>query len=156
MPSVTLQRVINAPVEEVWAAWDDYAHIDKFNPNLSNSHLLEGSEKSGLGAERQCNMSDGKNYIQERVVEYKKNERMKVEIFNGTFPLKSNFATIDMRQNGPRQTELTFTMEFVPKYGLLGRMMVPMMKPQFRKLLSGLLEANKDFVERGVVVSRPA
>ncbi|MGR3711764.1 MAG: SRPBCC family protein [Shimia sp.] len=156
MPHVSVQSTINAPIEKVWEAWDDYAHIEKFNPNLSRSFLLDGSQTTGLGAERQCTMTNGKNFIQERIVEYKPQQRMKVEIFDGTFPLKENFATIDMRQTGPNRTELNFKMEFVPKYGLLGRLMVPMMKPQFRKLLGKLIDANKAYVERGEVVGRAA
>lgn len=156
MPEVSVITIINAHVEEVWNAWDDYAHIEKFNPNLSRSFLLDGSQATGLGAERQCTLTDGKNYIQERIVEYRPNQRMKVEIFNGTFPLKDNYATIDMRQTGPNRTELHFKMEFEPKYGLLGRLMVPMMKPQFRKLLRKLIDANKAYIERGEVVARAA
>ncbi len=96
------------------------------------------------------------NFIQERIVEYKPNQKMKIEIFNGTFPLNDNFATIEMRQLSPNRTKLTFLMEFVPKYGLLGRMMVPIMKPQFRKLLGKMMDANKAYVERGEVVTRAA
>ena len=156
MPEITVQTTINASVEDVWKTWDDYGHIEKFNPNLSRSFLLDGSQTTGLGAERQCTLTDGKNYIQERIVEYKPNQRMKVEIFDGTFPLKENFATIDMRQTGPNRTDLHFKMEFVPKYGLLGRLMVPLMKPQFRKLLGKVVEANKAYVERGETVARAA
>lgn len=156
MPHVFLERVIEAPVTQVWATWDDYAHIEKFNPNLSRSFLLDGSKQSGLGAERQCTLTDGKNFIQERIVEYQPNQKMKIEIFNGTFPLNDNFATIEMRQMSPNRTELTFLMEFVPKYGLLGRMMLPIMKPQFRKLLGKMMDANKAYIERGEVVTRAA
>lgn len=156
MPNVTLIRLIDAPVSEVWTTWDDYAHIDKFNPNLSRSFLLGESQTTGLGAERQCTMSDGKNYIQERIVEYKENELLKIEIFNGTFPLKDNFATIEMREVGPRKTELSFSMDFVPKFGALGRMMVPLMKPQFKKMLGKMLDANKAYIERGEVVAHAA
>lgn len=156
MPQVILERVIEAPVEKVWETWDDYAHIEKFNPNLARSFLLDGSAQTGLGAERQCTLTDGKNFIQERIVTYTPNQQMKIEIFNGTFPLNDNFATIDMRQIGPNRTRLTFTMEFVPKYGLLGRMMLPIMKPQFRRLLGKMMDANKAYVERGEVVARAA
>jgi len=35
-------------------------------------------------------------------------------------------------------------------------MMIPMMKPQFRKMLQGLVDANAAFVERGEEVSLAA
>lgn len=156
MPEIILKKTIDAPVADVWASWDDYANIQKFNPNLAASYLVGDTQPTGLGAERQCDLTDGKNYIQERIVDYVPNRRMKVEIYNGTFPLNDNFATIEMRPLGPTRTELSFKMEFVPKYGLLGRMMVPLMKPQFRKLLGRLMDANKAFVEDGVEIMRAA
>ena len=54
------------------------------------------------------------------------------------------------------QTELTFTMQFTPKMGLLGRMMVPLMKAQFSKALGRLVDGNKAYVERGTTVAHAA
>ncbi len=156
MPHVTLTRTINAPVAEVWKTWDDFANIDKFNPNLKRSFLVEENGQTGLGATRQCDLEDGKNYIQERIVEYTPERKMAVDIYNGTMPLKSARAEIEMRATGPNRTELQFTMHFVPKFGLLGRLMVPMMKPRFRKLLGRLVDGNRAYVEDGVVIARAA
>ena len=156
MAKVIVTRIINAPVADVWAAWDDFGNIDRFNPNLKQSGLINGSARSGLGAERQCDLKDGKNYIQERVVDYQPERRMTVDIFNGSLPLKRAKATIEMTPQAVRRTELTFTMEFTPGMGLLGQLMVPMMKPQFRRMLSGLVDANKAYVERGEEVRRAA
>lgn len=156
MPNVTLKRIVDAPVAEVWASWDDYAHIDRFNPNLTRSFLINDSAATGLGAERQCDLADGKNFIQERVIDYVPERRMVVDIFHGTMPLKKARASIEMRPLRVNQTELTFTMEFTPKFGLLGLMMVPMMKMQFSKLLGKLIDANKDYVEQGIEIPRAA
>lgn len=156
MAKVVITRTIDAPVADVWAAWDDYGNIDRFNPNLSRSFLLDEGKETGLGAVRQCDLSDGKNYIQERVIDYVPNKRMAVDIYHGTLPLKQAKAIIEMKSLAPEKTELRFTMEFTPGMGLLGRLMVPMMKPQFRKLLTKLVEANKAFVERGEEVLRAA
>jgi uncharacterized protein YndB with AHSA1/START domain len=155
MAEVTIKRLINAPVEKVWESWDDFANIDQFNPNLNASFLINDSKKTGLGAERQCDLVDGKNYIQERIIDYVPNRRIVVDIYNGTLPLKRAKATIALRPVGG-QTELSFTMEFIPKMGVLGKMMVPLMKPQFRKLLTKLVEANKSFAETGQMVHRAA
>ncbi|MEX0284498.1 MAG: SRPBCC family protein [Paracoccaceae bacterium] len=156
MPNVTLKTEINAPVADVWRAWDDYANIDKFNPNLKRSFLLDETQATGLGATRQCDLEDGKNYIQERIVDYVPERRMVVDIYNGTMPLKSARAEISMRDLGQNRTELQFAMHFVPKFGLLGRMMVPMMKGQFRKLLGKMIDANRAYIEDGVVIARAA
>ncbi len=156
MASVTVTRVINAPLEKVWASWDDYANIDKFNPNLNRSFLIDNNGETGLGATRQCDLNDGKNFIQERIIGYTPLKKIKIDIYNGTMPLKRAEADIDLKPLGPNKTELNFTMDFTPKMGLLGRLMVPMMKPQFRKLLGKLVDGNKAYLENGVVIARAA
>ena len=156
MPEVTLIRTVNAPVARVWDSWNDFAHIDKFNPNLRRSFLIGGNGDTGLGATRQCDLADGKNYIQERIIEYVPERRMVLDIYDGTMPLKRAKATIEMRPLSADRTQLNFTMDFTPKMGLLGRLMVPLMKPQFRKLLGKLVDGNKAYVENGVVIARAA
>lgn len=156
MAKVEIKRTINAPVAKVWESWNDYGNIDKFNPNLNRSFLIEGSGETGLGAKRQCDLNDGKNYIQEKVIEYIPERRIAIDVYNGTMPLKRAIATADMKPLGANRTELTFTMEFTPKFGLIGRLMIPLMKPQFRKLLGKLMDGNKAFVEDGVVIARAA
>ncbi|MEO0458370.1 MAG: hypothetical protein AAF152_17565 [Cyanobacteria bacterium P01_A01_bin.114] len=41
------------------------------------------------------------------------------------------------------------TMEFEPKLGVVGKLMVPMMKPKFKGMLNALLAGNDAFVTRG-------
>ena len=41
MADVTVKRRIKAPVQEVFASWNnEFGDIYKFNPNLNSSHLL--------------------------------------------------------------------------------------------------------------------
>lgn len=150
MATVSVSRLIDAPIEKVWASWDDFGAIQRFNPNLNASFLINSSAPTGLGAMRQCDLSDGKNYIRERVIDYRPHERLTIDIYEGTLPMKSAEARFDFK---PRrgQTEVTMQMDFVPKFGLLGRLIVaPMMKPQLAKMMAKLLAGNADFVERGV------
>ena len=151
MPIVTVKTVINAPASKVWEAWDDFGNIDRFNPNVKRSFLIGGSADTGLGATRQCDLADGRNHIKERIVEYIPHRSMVVDIYAGTIPLKSATAAIQLRALGGIQTELTFTMDFVPKMGLIGRLLAPLMKPQFRKQISGLVNANRAFVEKAAL-----
>lgn len=147
MPKISVSSIIEAPISRVWDAWDDYGRIDQFNPNIIRSFLINNSASTGLGATRQCDLADGKNYIRERIIDYVPERRMVVDIYDGTIPLKSAIASIEMRPLGSMQTELSFTMEFTPKMGLIGRLLTPVMKPQFRKQISGLLTENRKFVE---------
>jgi len=147
LAEVIVKSVVHASVSEVWASWDDFGNIERFNPNLKKSFLIESSKKTGLGATRQCDFSDGKNYIQERIVEYIPQKKMVVDIYNGTVPLKSATAKIELNPMNNNTTQVIFTMNFVPKMGLLGRLLIPLMKPQFRKDISKLVDGNKAHVE---------
>jgi len=62
MATVTATKKIHAPVEKVFATWnDEYGDIYKFSPGLSHSELLETSPApSGKGALRHCDLVDGK------------------------------------------------------------------------------------------------
>lgn len=145
MPEVVVEHLVDATPDQVWKSWDDFGNINQFNPNLRDSFLL-GDQATGLGATRQCDLIDGKNHIKERIVDYIPNKRMVLDIYDGTMPLKSAQAMITLAPQGDK-TQVRMKMTFEPKFGILGAMMVPMMKPQFRKLLRGLLAGNAEFVE---------
>lgn len=149
MANVTVTRVMSAPIEQVWASWDDFGGIYKFNPNLNHSRLLEGSSTTGKGAKRQCDISDGKNWIREEVVGYVPGRSMKINIYEGTMPLKAAIATISFKRLGSERTEVTMAMDFEPKMGLLGKLMLPMMKPKFKGMLNNLLAGNDAYVSQG-------
>ena len=146
MARVSATHIVEAPAEEVWKSWDDFGNISKFHPALKGSHLLD-TQATGLGAKRQCDMKDGKNHIRERIVDYVPNERMVIDIYDGTMPLKEAVATLTLQSSGTDRTIVRMDMEFTPKFGLLGGLMTPLMKPQFRGLLTSLLEANAAYVQ---------
>lgn len=72
---------------------------------------------------------------------------MVVDIYDGTIPLKSATARIAMAPLTAGRTELTFSISFVPKLGLVGRLLGPLMKRQMRKQIGQLVAANRRFVE---------
>ena len=153
MAEITVKRTISAPLSEVWASWDSFGEIDRFNPNLKSSHLINNSSTTGEGAMRQCNLADGKNYIRERIVNYEPEKRMVIDIYEGTMPLKNATATLSFDRVDVDKTEVNMKMEFTPKMGILGKILIPVMKPQFRKMLNGLLAGNAAFIERGVIIN---
>ena len=156
MYEIVVTREINAPIDKLWDSWDDFANIDKFNPNLNRSFTINGTEATGLGAERQCDFSDGKNHIVERVMVYEPEKRLLVDIYDGTVPLKKAEGDFTFRKLGPARSSVTMTFRFIPKFGLLGRLMVPLIKAQFRPALGKLLDGNKAYLEDGVVIARAA
>lgn len=155
MNKVVVSTEVKAPVEALFKSWhDEFADIYKFNPNLSDSHLLTNSPvEKGLGAMRQCDMADGKNWIRERVTEFQENQKITVDIYEGSMPLKTAYAEISFKSLSATRSQTTMAIMFEPKLGWLGRMMVPMMKKQFSKMLQALLDANASYVETGKQVN---
>ncbi len=145
MAKIQLSQIVEATPEEVWKTWDDFGNIAAFHPALASSHLLAG-QPTGKGAMRQCNLKDGKNHIQERIIDYVPHRKMVVDIFDGTMPLRKAVATITLKPVGSN-TEVRMQLDFTPKFGLIGKLMVPMMKPQFRKMVGDLLAQNARHVE---------
>lgn len=148
MATAVNSRIVNAPVSEVWAAWDRFGEIDFFSKAVKKSYILPGGPSEGLGAMRHCDLSDGKNFLEEKVVEYIPLKRISYAVVNGSMPLKSAVARIDLKQVGPNQTEMIFTMDFEPSMGLIGKMMLPVMKPQFTKTLGRILDGYKAGIEK--------
>ena len=65
-------------------------------------------------------------------------------------------ATVTLRPVTHSKTEVTMSAAFEPKFGLLGKLMAPMMKRQFRSLLASVLAGNAAYVENGAAVPRAA
>lgn len=155
MPTITTKKIVNAPVEEVWESWDDFGNIDKFNPSINASRLL-GGDATGIGARRECDLKDGKNWVRERIVDYVPSKRLRIDVYETSMPIKKMVATLTFRSIADNQTEVAFTAEFEPKMGFLGKLMAPLMKRQFRPMLASMLDGNADYVESGVLVARAA
>ena len=138
MAEITVSQVVRVPLADLWQSWDRFDEIYRFNPVISQSPLLSGSATSGLGAERHCKHVDGKTYLKERIIGYRPEEHLVIDIYDANIPLKNAVVTMRIR--------------FTPKYGPIGWLMTPLIKMQFRKGLSDLLIANADFVENGVEI----
>lgn len=144
MPTITVTRKSKASAARVWDLMSDFGAIDAFNPTLKESHLLDGSCEIGLGAERQCTLKDGKNYIHERVVDWQEGRSYRIEVFGGTMPLEDIVAELAV-QPVDAGSILRMTMRYHPRWGLIGRLVEPvllrpMMRHTMRKVIGGLAE----------------
>lgn len=148
MAKASATRIIDAPIGKVWESWDNFGDIYVFNPNITKSHLLNSKISTGVGATRQCNFTDGKNHIKERIIGYEPEQSMTVDIYDGTVPLKRAVATISFSEVGLDRTEIKMEMDFIPKLGFLGKLMTPMMQKQFTKSIIALLAGNAAHVEK--------
>ncbi len=147
MVTITVQKVVDAPMNAVWESWDDYANIANFHPGVHSSYLLGKEKETGLGALRQCDFTDGKTFLKERISEYELHKKMTVDIYETNAPIKDAKADFEFDSVDLNQTRVTMTMVFTPKMGLLGKLLTPIMKKQFTKGLQGLLDGNAEYVE---------
>ncbi len=144
MNSVTTSRAINSPVGDVWALWADFGNVFEWHPFVSHSYLLgDADQPVGVGTRRQCDMTDGKNSVREEIVEFEPEQKMQVSVYEGTMPLKSALGTIRFSPLSGARTRLEIRMDFEPKFGLIGRLMAPMMRRQFRGMFTQMLETTE-------------
>ena len=70
--SFEVDRVIPRSAESVWkVVGDDFGAIANSHPNIVSSNYVNGTLKSGEGAERRCNLNDsGSKYIEEKQINF--------------------------------------------------------------------------------------
>ena len=154
MAKLILSRRVNATIEDVWNSWNDFGNIYKYNPGLRASRLLGDPDvPTRVGTRRQCDMADGRNWIREEIVDYRPGELIRLDVYDGTVPLKSMIVDIEFEEISELRTRVRFTAEFEPKFGIVGKLMAPLMKRQFEPMLQALLDANADYVENGKEVA---
>lgn len=153
MVTIRVEQRVNAPISTVWESWDDYANIYKFHPGVQHSYLLGVKQESGVGALRQCDFTDGKTFLKERIAAYEKEKKMTVDIYETNAPIKNPQADFEFFAEGPNETRVVMTMQFTPKMGIIGKLLTPIMRKQFTKGLQGLLAGNAQYVEKQLVAA---
>lgn len=69
-PDIIVSRVVAAPLETVWEGWADFGGIYKFHDDVRRTTILAEATPRRVGAVRLCELADGKNEIEERIVEW--------------------------------------------------------------------------------------
>lgn len=123
MTVVRVTRRIQASVESVWQVLGQYGSVDAFSPHVVKSFILENGPESGVGAMRQCDLSDGKNHVKERVTEWVDGSSYSVEIYEGTMPIKDAYSTISVAGVNADTSDATIEIGYQPKFGLLGALL---------------------------------
>ncbi len=148
MSEISVTRIINAPIGRVWDAWDDFGAVSRFSPEISRSEHVSGTPETGLGAERHCEMLNGR-FMRERITEYDAPRRMKVEVVDCNLPIRDVTVTFDLHERAVDETEITMTMTFRPKNRFFGALMISSMRRTIAEGLGRLLVSNKRYVETG-------
>ena len=157
MAQVILAKRVNAPLSRVWASWNDFGNIDRFNPNLVDSRLLtDESKPTRVGTRRQCDLIDNKNWIREEIINYQPMQSLTVAVYDGTVPVKSMIVKFEFEEISALRTRIRLTADFQPRFGVLGQLMASLMKKQFARMLGAMLDGNAAYVEAAEPLSAAA
>jgi hypothetical protein len=144
MTNLSVIHKTKADPATCWTLLSDFGNIDLFNPGVAKSYLLDGSQNAGVGAVRQCDLTDGKSYLRERIIDWQEGKSYTVSIYEGTIPLKDTRATLSIQPDGAGSV-LKMEMSYKPKFGPLGALMDVvmlrrMMEKSMRSVVAGLDE----------------
>lgn len=149
MHTITVKQFVDAPLEDVWNSWKDFDNVERFSSVVRESRLLGDIRGAiGVGTKRECELSDGRNWLREEIVEFVPLKTISVDVYESSLPIRSMRATLRLRKLADSRTETVMTVEFVPRRGLLGKMMGPLFKRRFRPIVATSLSDNASWVER--------
>lgn len=110
---------IDALLERIWEALSVVDNLDKFDPTVKKSTCLT-PHKSGMKASRKVAMMDGKNWIEEEVVEFRSKELLTYQLTNCSFPIHGLSHSYSFHGVG-NQTKVKQVMQYTVKFGLFGK-----------------------------------
>lgn len=146
MHSVSVTRVIDASIEDVWRVLDDFGGVAKYNPNVEASKIVAGPD-TGTGATRECVLDNG-GRIEEEIIDYKSGTGYTVNFTDtGDFPLEENIVKIRVESLDEARTAVTMTSNFTPKYSPIGWILAKtMMKSKFGETFEEVLAGLDSYV----------
>jgi uncharacterized protein YndB with AHSA1/START domain len=121
MTTLHNEIIINAPIEKVWEALSSVEELEKFDPTVKKARALSPA-KSGIGAKRKVDMKDGKNWFEEKVIEFKPNEALAYQLTDCTFPIADLKHSYVLEKAGA-QVKVKQVMQYSVKFGLLGTLL---------------------------------
>jgi len=153
MTTLNFETTLNANKQEAWQVIADFAGISVYHPGVPKSYVINQSERSGLGAERRCELSnDGKKYIDERIVRFVDGQEYDVEIYGGNQipPVNNILVTIGVESVSTGQTRIYIRLSYQPKFGPIGVVMDRVMiRPLMSKAMKGIIYGFKHHMETG-------
>jgi uncharacterized protein YndB with AHSA1/START domain len=154
MSVITVSRTVPHSSSRVWALLADFGGVHRFSGGVEASPINSGKPDTGVGAERNCTLYDG-NHIQERVTEFLPEERLALEVFDTSMPIKTAGAAFDLAPASGGQTSVSMTMNYVVKYGPLGIVMdALLMKRAMTASLDRLLAGLDHHLTSGEVITK--
>ena len=137
----TVSHIIDAPADQVWrVVGEDYGAIAKSHPKIIKSDYIDGSLKSGEGAQRVCYFNEkGTKFVKEKQLNYDpENMTFRNQVYQaGKFPVdpELTFAIYKVEPIDANRSRFTFSMEYRTKPAFMGSLA----KGSFKNLLQTTL-----------------
>jgi uncharacterized protein YndB with AHSA1/START domain len=142
MSTIVVSRELPFSPKKVWKTLADFGGVHRFSAGVEASPINAGTPPTGVGSERNCRLYDG-NHIQERITDFVEEERLALEIFDTSMPLERANAMFEVASTQAGCT-VTMTMDYVVKFGIVGRAMDAMMMRRMMTRSLGALLAGLD------------
>ena len=148
MINIIAEKTIAAPMDQVSAAFDDFANVYKFHPAVQRSGTTNG-QTSGVGAERVCHFYDGSTF-HERLAEVS-DGRWVVDV-KQSGPIRKAQAIITAVPEGPGRTRVKYDMRLT--IGFPMNLMAPMIRMRFRRILLKVFDGLEDHLRTGRLIEK--
>jgi uncharacterized protein YndB with AHSA1/START domain len=149
MSAITIETTIAAPKERIWDIVADLKSIPDYHPWVTRAVLAPGP-KAGVGAGRMVHMRDGKNWLNERLVDWDEGNRMVVDVIGTSYPLSTRVVTTELEEVDGRHTRVKVTANYRFKFGPIGLILDYLfLRNGVHRLFTDSLIGLKYFVETG-------
>lgn len=145
MPSVTRTIQIKSNSEIVWDTLVDIGNVSNYFSGVKSSTYI-GDIRNNVGMARHCDITGG--YLKERVIDWQDGKSFTLETYEiKGVPLASNIIKFSVNSSGENRTSVTQSMNYELSKGLLGFIMMPIMKIMLGKALNGALNDLRNYCE---------
>jgi hypothetical protein len=135
------------------AAADVWRVVSEQGPLLGSRFIGWPCDK-GLGAERRCRDRNGLPVL-ERVIGWDEGRSYRVTLVQHSLPVAWAEGGVRLEREHDGSTRVTFTLDYMPKYGALGRLLdAAFLRSRLERQLSALIA--RLAAELGVGVDAPA
>ncbi len=121
MATIHNEITVNTGLEKIWDILTNLELLEKYDPTVKKSTLIS-TEKTGIGAKRKVDMMDGKNWFNEKVTVFKKNEALTYQLTECSFPIQELKHSYNFERIG-NQVKVKQVMEYTVKFGLFGKLL---------------------------------
>jgi len=136
--SLTIERSIAAPLEQVWQVVSNLEDYALYAPNINTSEILSGN---GVGMIRQCSSKEG--CWQEVCTQWKEYASYSFDVQTQSkdypYPFKTLQAQWTVESNDSNTTTIRMNFEVEFKNKLFGWMIFPIMKIKYSSICEKLL-----------------